>query len=603
LHRHILLGRVRTSTIVHVGAVEVEKRKKALSALSTKQNRTLIVMPSPSRNQQSRAVSGKKGRRKPDVDNQQSRPAGKKGQRKPDVDQKDNVPSTSSSLATPAYIFISFVVALAGILIARFHTRLLRPPIDPNPDVRIRTFLAWLKDKGAEISPKVSLAVFPDFGGFGIKATNAPVQKTDTLFTIPSSAIITADWVLQRYPMFAKDIVKLADDSNMSPSTRQDIIIALYLMVECSYGEASEIWPYLQVLPDLVPRLTTFDNNTLGMLQDQFLTELKHHDLSKLTKVWDHGLSKMVTAIADQFIDDAEADNGSRNGTSTYKGCLTFESFHHYVAISSSRAMILERGIKYLTPLADMINHMPNYDEAGEVLIESFLEHHTRNEDGSITVRADRKVANAGEQIFEAYGNLDNSLFLESFGFVPDENPFHCAAIPSSTDLPALFERTEAVLRRNKGFSDQNREVLQAVFNRKGFGVIPDICVLADGTLSSDKAKLMLAFALASEGQMELCVDALEFKKSSEVSYQECYNYTGSDQKVRELTLKLAGQAYCSAQTTLEEDVALLRKLQDDQSPESTKKAVAVKFRLKEKKTFLSAASLGVHDGLFACEK
>ena len=216
-------------------------------------------------------------------------------------------------------------MALAGILIARFHTRLLRPPIDPDPDVRIRTLLAWLKDKGADISPKVTLAVFPDFGGYGIQATNAPVQKTDTLFTIPSSAIITADWVLQRYPMFTIDLVKLADDSNMSPSTRQDLIIALYLMVECSYGEASEIWPYLQVLPDLVPRLTTFDNNTLGMLQDQFLTELKHHDLSQLTKVWDHGLSKMVTVIADQSIDDAEADNGSRNGT--YKGCLTFESF------------------------------------------------------------------------------------------------------------------------------------------------------------------------------------------------------------------------------------------------------------------------------------
>lgn len=545
-------------------------------------------MPSPSRNQQSRPVSG-----------------GKKGRRKPDVDQKDNVPSISSSLATPAYIFISFAMALAGILIARFHTRLLRPPIDPDPDVRIQTLLAWLKDKGADISPKVTLAVFPDFGGYGIQATNAPVQKTDTLFTIPSSAIITADWVLQRYPMFAIDLVKLADDSNMSPSTRQDLIIALYLMVECSYGEASEIWPYLQVLPDLVPRLTTFDNNTLGMLQDQFLTELKHHDLSKLTKVWDHGLSKMVTVIADQSIDDAEADNGTRSRRSrngTYKGCLTFESFHHYVAISSSRAMLLEHGIKYLTPLADMINHMPNYDEAGEALIESFIEYHTRNKDGSITVRADRKVANAGEQIFEAYGNLDNSLFLESFGFVPDENPFHCAAIPSSTDLPVLFERTEAVLRRNKGFSDQNREVLQAVFAHKGFGVIPDVCVLADGTLSSDKAKLMLAFALASEGQMELCVDALEFK-SSEVSYQECYNYTGSDQKVRELTLKLAGQAYCSAQTTLEEDVALLRKLQDDQSPVSAKKAVAVKFRLVEKRTFLSAASLGVHDGVFACEK
>ena len=56
---------------------------------------------------------------------------------------------------------------------------------------------------------------------------------------------------------------------------------------------------------------------------------------------------------------------------------------------------------------------------------------HARNqEDGSITVRADRDVI-AGHQIFEDYGDVDNSLYLEAFGFVPHYNPFHFASIPA----------------------------------------------------------------------------------------------------------------------------------------------------------------------------
>ena len=60
----------------------------------------------------------------------------------------------------------------------------------------------------------------------------------------------------------------------------------------------------------------------------------------------------------------------------------------------------------------------------------SFTLHHYRNDkDNSITVRADRRFR-PNEQIFEDYGDVDNSLYLEAHGFVPDENPHHCAMIP-----------------------------------------------------------------------------------------------------------------------------------------------------------------------------
>jgi len=525
----------------------------------------------PSRNQQLRPISGKKRRRKSDVDQ---------------TGQASNVPSppaTLPSFISSSYLFVALTVALLAILIkAVIHSQSFarRLPIEPDPDVRLSHFLAWLKDKGANISPGVTLALFPDFGGYGVQAKNAPVQKHGELFTIPSSVIITSESVLKRYDLFAEDIEKTANAAFRLPLARQDCIIALHLMIECSLGESSDIWPYLQILPDNVSRLDTFDDETLDMLQDDALADLARHSRPELSTAWNKGyLGKIATTLA-----EVRAKQQLGRKVNLYKGCLTFESFHHYVTISSSRAMILEDGMKYLTPLADMMNHMPNYDEAGGVLSDSFLQYHTRNADGSITVRADREVTNAGEQIFEAYGDTDNSLFLEAFGFIPDNNPFHCAMIP-----PEFIPRYR---------------IIETVFKSRGLSEMPEVCVLADGTVASVEGEELLAFASANtvEGQGDRCLDAIE-SKNREGTYENCFNYTVSGPIVRALTWNLAGQVYCSAQTTVEEDVALLRQLQKDRSNSANQKAIAVKFRLEEKNTLLRAraASGGEDDGRFTC--
>ena len=522
-------------------------------------------MPPRNRNQQQqRPLPGKKRR------------SGRRSAAADDDRTNTNGPS-SSSLGPASHVLAVFTVlaALVAILVkvmVRYQSHPHLPPIEPDPDIRIKTFLTWLQEKGAKISPKVTLAVFPGFGG-GVQAKGAPVHKYDELFTIPSSAIISSESVIKRFIMFQDRIDKIANSAFRLPLARQDFIIALYLMVECSLGESSEIWPYLQILPEDVPRLDTFDDETLDMLQDEYLSSMARHSKLELMTAWNKGQLQSLTATL------AEIFSRQRGRKRVYEGCLTFESFRHYVAISSSRAMILKDGNKYLTPLADMMNHMPKYDGSGGPLSEPFVNFHTRNEDGSITVRADREVPNGGEQIFEAYGDTDNSLYLEVFGFVPSYNPFHCAIIPRE-HIPRYKDA-------------------EAAFKQIGWGEMPDVCVYSDGTIASAQGRDLLAFASADsvEGQLERCMDAIEFKGKEGVS-ENCFKYTENDKAVGALTLALVAQVYCSSSTSIEEDRSVLRQVEGYQ----TEKAIAVKFRMEEKKTLFKAASLGADDGPFTCD-
>jgi len=482
---------------------------------------------------------------------------------------------------------VALVAIVAKAVLHRRSSASQRPPIEPDVDIRISTFLTWLRDKGGTISPKVTLAAFPDFGGYGIQAKNGRLHKHEDLFTIPPSAIVTAEWVLRRYDPFREEIEKTLRKIEKAgvfrkSEVRQDFVIALHLMVECSKGASSEMWPYLQMLPDHVPRMDTFDEETLKMLEDDHLAGLARQSKSELSTAWNEAnLESLTWTLAEISSRREQGDKGA------YKGCLTFDSFHHYVTISSSRAMILENGTKYLTPLADMMNHKESEDREWN---EPFVQFHTRNPDGSITVSADREVSGAGEQVFEAYGTLDNSLYLEAFGFVPEDNADHCAMI-----------QTEFV---------PNYDEALKLFKQLGFSETPDVCLFSDGGVANPEGKYFLAFSMleSTEGQVERCREALEQlevlsdpeDEYREGVHQHCFEYAESDR----LVWALAGRAYCWASTTIAQDEALLRRLRRDRRRESAKKAVAVQFRMEEKKTLLKAASGLLPDGRqFTCDK
>ena len=153
---------------------------------------------------------------------------------------------------------------------------------------KIERFLSWLVESGASISPSVSIAPFPEYGGgYGIVALTDPavqalppppppqrpttivVHALQDLFTIPASVITSPESVLRSpayrtIPHFRRRLQSAVDAHFLSPLVRQDAIIALHIVVECALGKDAALGPYLDVLPhDVVPRLDTFDDDEL----------------------------------------------------------------------------------------------------------------------------------------------------------------------------------------------------------------------------------------------------------------------------------------------------------------------------------------------------
>lgn len=171
---------------------------------------------------------------------------------------------------------------------------------------------------------------------------------------------------------------------------------------------------------------------------------------------------------------------------------VTTHNFHHLLPIFTSS----------LTPLAEMINYAPKIatqnEEGQDRSIQApFDLYHTLSEDGSITVRSDRDIflpetsdeSGAMIQIFEDYGPVDSSLFLEAHGFVPHENPNNCATISG-----LLFLRRNAAAGRY----DENVElVLRALKalhlvhpDTKKLEALDDVCVLENlGIIDDGKTR------------------------------------------------------------------------------------------------------------------
>lgn len=79
--------------------------------------------------------------------------------------------------------------------------------------------------------------------------------------------------------------------------------------------------------------------------------------------------------------------------------------------------------------MADMFNYDPSpymrQAEAGE----HFQQHHVVAADG-FQILADRAAA-AGQQLFEDYGDNDNTIYVLYHGFAPLNNPFSCVQVPA----------------------------------------------------------------------------------------------------------------------------------------------------------------------------
>jgi len=393
--------------------------------------------------------------------------------------------------------------------------------------------------------------------------------------------------------------------------------------------------PYLDVLPrDVVPRLDTFDEEELAALRDQDLHLLARDSLQSLQRFWNHHYTTDTdththsthSEVQDLLLAMIRARVAAQGGTlqsssDTYNNaianatnlselhlstCTSFEAFHKYMSIVSSRAMVLH-GTKYLTPLADMANYAPRNHHRHTTThshdsttprrtTNSFTLHHQLNAtDQSITVRADRSF-HPHEQIFEDYGHVDNSLYLEAHGFVPAHNPHHCAVI-SPTHYPVRPQHIDdnvwnaavkmGIVPPPSATTTQPREV-------------PILCVMSDGSLNDSRAaaylRLAALFDVKGKGpdnplQQRRCVDSVRTGDVELITLQ-CVRYGKHGEALRDGVRESARRAVCGADSSLEDDVALLEGIAGStdgrhgagKGKDTYRMETAIKFRISDKR-------------------
>jgi len=183
-------------------------------------------------------------------------------------------------------------------------------------------------------------------------------------------------------------------------------------------------------------------------------------------------------------------------------------------------------------------------------------------------------------QIFEDYGALDNSLFLEAFGFVPYENPFHCVPI----QLPPIkIHTTEAILKHlDPSITDLDGQV--KFYN--------SACVLLDGSLSDQRAYTYLALVALERGERryyDRCVNAVGSGQDIKLY---CVDYLDRRSAVASVLRESAKAALDHSPTSLDFDVDLfLRKSVPNNTADSLRSITALRFRLEDKKVLTEIAN------------
>ncbi|GFH49757.1 hypothetical protein CTEN210_06233 [Chaetoceros tenuissimus] len=501
--------------------------------------------------------------------------------------------------ALPVWVKISIVIGViaSGFQIPFFFNS--DNPIESSND-KIEKFIDWLRENGADISSNVKMAAFEDYG-YGLMATSnndhhsidsfdsePVIHELQDMFIIPKNVITSTQSVMQYFhsidASFAQKVRHLIQSSFQSPMVQQDVLLAMYLMKQCSLGSESHLAPYLDILPQkTVPRLDTFSEQDLNALHDEYLANYARQSLSQLQSFYNNGQVQSNFRRLQRYKSLAHTDVDSS------KECWDFDSFHRHVSISSSRAMVLY-GTKHLTPLADVLNHEQRSQERIDSgAKQTFTLFHEKQSDGSIIVRADRDVY-SGEQIFEDYGDLDNSLYLEAHGFVPEDNPFHCASISAEKFLADLFDFGDSRLIDTMVLLKLLPDNALDYSTNELKSFLPDVCVRADGSIDDDFTNRVLTIASLSDvGLLDHCLES----KTHELAEAHCLHIAGRVNRKQQLVQWLAQQAYCEKHSSAELDEEVLEVFD---SYLSYTFRLAIEFRVEENKVLKEVAGISRDD-------
>ena len=441
--------------------------------------------------------------------------------------------------------------------------------------------VSWFRENGGWMSDNLKLDTFSFGNGLSVVSNgnddnDVVINEGDEVFRVPEKLQINPRDVIAAWNKTSVEMMILTKDTVKrncrDKLAQQDIIIALQLMIECAMGEDSLWHPYLQMLPDYVPRMDYFSEEELGLMQDKKLFDLAVDSKNNMKNVWKALQENNSWTI---FLNAA---------TNTPKQtCLTYEKFHHYTAIVGSRSFIL-KNIKYLSPVADMVNHMDKGDDSidiysleGEDMFKvGFHKYHKRIASGEIVVWADRNF-NVGMPYVEEYGTLDNSLYIQKFGFLQMGNSQNCALI--RLPMPTMAE-TESLL-------DSLR-----------LNSVTSLCIKKDGTIAFGQQRHGLAY-LGIIGleqlpdQMRKC-QGVQGEFMAAYIDASCAMYPGSAEVSSTLIKEAAKSALGSAKTTLAEDMMLLEnfeKGEDLNEMNPIHAIMALQFRIEEKRLLMQVMS------------
>ncbi|KAL9187112.1 hypothetical protein ACHAXT_010832 [Thalassiosira profunda] len=580
-------------------------------------------------------------------------------------------------------IFAILAVVVAFCAASSGSPRPSSSSIQTDNRQRRDAFLQWFVDNGGAFYPidtgdgklaNVTIEEFDEYGGWGLAlpvppASSKPyecksvseegngqclprddnptpvIRHLDPLFTVPSSIIISVESIMETYansdsPLFLSTFYPDVNNvlTNYFPHgtglakwgmglPEQDAVVALYLMAEeCQHRhpelfatEDSRWGPYLDVLPQsTVPRLDTFGDEEYAALQDEGLERTGRHSRRLLEQMHSRGANG---ASLQSVVREMIRKKMPTSAASIPQSCLSFEAFHRFVAIVSSRAMVL-RGTKHLTPLAEMINYAPK-EGSQDWIRAPFDLYHALSDDGSITVRSDRDIflptkldGEHDVQIFEDYGPVDSSLFLEAHGFVPHENPNNCATISGS-----LFLRRNVASGRhdeNAGLVLRALKALRLIHpDVRSFEALEDVCVRADLSLVDDgntvgrrpaSDSIAIASLLLGDGKnlawdqieadhgdtfaslKDKCAAAIHLR-DAELLEIRCARYPGSKAVVKQALRTAAGRGIASFEANGDSEENLQLQPQKAEAEGRHSLALALRFRVQERKILLQIAN------------
>ena len=281
---------------------------------------------------------------------------------------------------------------------------------------------------------------------------------------------------------------------------------------------------------------------------------------------------------------------------------ITLSEWKWAKSILSTRAWNM-KGEESLVPVAGMFNHMPDaederYDPAhpSNTRSQKFLKYHASGP-GYAEVRSDRDVQ-AGEELFESYGDNPNQIYLVYHGFFPEKNLYDCVsfALKDPFFLPDFFWKKLKVSKPMAKLSDS-----KVTFFKKSS--IPQELCLHEGEVCK-KCLLFYAVALMTDEQWKECKVSQSLKKLAKcaglssatiirffariLKHELRQKFSTSIDHDTEKIAVLEGKKTSDSDSYESEGAELQRETEDGTtSPETL---TVLKYRLNQKRLLLSAA-------------